>query len=89
MSRAVGRQEGRKDIEQAAGALSHLHLSLGDSGVLATVSHFWLCKMSWCFISWTKSATHLGSVEAVPAELGGFSHVLRSFADQGHAGALA
>lgn len=85
----VGRQEGGEDVEQAAGALSHLHLSLGDSRVLVTVSHIWLCKKSWCFVFWTKSAKHLGSVEAVPAELGGFSHVLGSFADLGHAGALA
>ena len=51
VSGAVGRQEGREDIEQAAGALSHLHLVLGDSRVLGTVSHTWLCKKSWRFVS--------------------------------------
>lgn len=60
---------------------------MGDSRALATESHIWLCEKSWCFISWTKSAKHLGSIEGVPAELGGFSLMLRGFADWGHAGA--
>lgn len=39
VSRAVGRQEEREDIRQAEGALSHLHLGLGDRGVLGTERH--------------------------------------------------
>lgn len=46
VSRAVGRQEGREDIEEAAGALSHLLLSLGDSGVLGTEPHLVLQEVS-------------------------------------------
>lgn len=44
VSKAVGRQERREDTEPAAGALSHLYLSLGGHGVLGMVSHSWLCK---------------------------------------------
>lgn len=55
-----------------------MRLVLGDSSVLVTVDHTWLCRKFWCLISWTTSAKALGSVEAVPAEVGGFSHVLRA-----------
>lgn len=55
VSRAIGRQERREELERAAGALSYLHLVLGDSRVLGTVGHIWLCKKSRCFVSWTKS----------------------------------
>lgn len=64
-----------------------MQLVLGDSRVLGTGSHTWLCENLWCFVSWTKSAKHLGSIGAVPAEMGGFRHMLRGFADWGHAGA--
>lgn len=64
-----------------------MQLVLGDSRVLGTGSHTWLCEKLWSFVSWTKSAKHLGSIGAVPAEMGGFRHMLRGFADWGHAGA--
>lgn len=64
-----------------------MQLVLGDSRVLGTGSHTWFCENLWCFVSWTKSAKHLGSIGAVPAEMGGFRHMLRGFADWGHAGA--
>lgn len=87
VSGAIGRQEGKEELEWAAGALSYLHLVLGDSRVLGTVSHILLCKKSQCFVYWTKSAKSLGSIEAVPAEMGGFSRVLE--AEREHAGMLA
>lgn len=88
VSRAVDRQEGREDNEWTSGALSHLHLVVGDSRVLGTVSHIWLCEKPQCFVSWTESSKHLGSVEVIPVETGGFSHVLRGFTDQGCSGTL-
>lgn len=64
-----------------------MQLVLGENRALGTGSQVWLCEKSWCFISWTKSAKHLGSIGTVPAEMGGFSHMLWGFADWGHAGA--
>lgn len=69
VSRAVGRQEEREDITQAEGAIC--------TSVWAIRGCWGLSHIRVCFISWTKSAKQLGCVEVVPAEPGGFSHMLR------------